>query len=495
MACKQRLDFNNLAHARKKSGLNQADFWTRHEKVVSMRRVSLAVLSAFAVGHANAQPLDKILPDLLQSHALINAAQRDLESARRSARVALGDYLPSVDLTAAGGRERTASVANNPPVTYSMRDNSITFKQLIWDFGKTTADIRAADAGADKAEAALKQAQQGVTLQAVAAYWNLIRGTQIKKLAIESLESVKKQVELEEQKVKRGAGVATDVLQAKTTLNSAYANYERAHGLLVNAANGFRAAFRDAGKDSLRFVTNPVGVRGANDVKVETNNIVKPKLPDASLPKSLDEAISGALQNNLALAMSRFGLTATKEKMRSDQAKLYGPSINYSYKYSDKFNASAVAGFKTETLSKVELTFPLFAGFKHKEASEGSTANYLAQNERYTDEQIGIENLIRDSWQNVLTQHANADYLQRQANSARDFLELARKERQLGKRSLLDILNGETAYINASSAAESASVNAVLAKYALLAAMGKLDLVTVLGEGARPVSPSSETQK
>jgi adhesin transport system outer membrane protein len=174
---------------------------------------------------------------------------------------------------------------------------------------------------------------------------------------------------------------------------------------------------------------------------------------------------------------------------------LYGPSINYSYKYSDKFNAAAVAGFKTETLSKVELTFPLFAGFKHKEASEGSTASYLAQNERYTDEQIGIENLIRDSWQNVLTQQANAGYLQSQANSARDFLELARKERQLGKRSLLDILNGEMAYISASSAAESASVDAVLAKYALLAAMGKLDLVTVLGEGARPVSPSSEPQK
>jgi adhesin transport system outer membrane protein len=181
--------------------------------------------------------------------------------------------------------------------------------------------------------------------------------------------------------------------------------------------------------------------------------------------------------------------------MKSDQAKLYGPSLNYSYKYSDKFNASAVAGFKTETLSKVELTFPLFAGFKHKEASEGSAASYMAQSERYTDEQIGIENLVRDSWQNVLTQQANAGYLQSQAKSAKDFLELARKERQMGRRSLLDILNGETAFINASSAAESAAVDAVLAKYALLAAMGKLDLVTVLGEGARPAQQTGGAQK
>ena len=468
---------------------------TTNTKSFAVRGFVLTVLGAFTVTNANAEPLEKILPELLQSHALITAAQRDLEAAQRGARVALGDYLPSVDLTAAGGREKTASVANTPPVSYSIRDNSITFKQLIWDFGKTTADIRAADAGADRAQAALKGAQQGVTLQAVTAYWNLLRGLEVQKLALESLDSVKKLVELEEQKVRKGGGVATDVLQAKTLLNSSYANYQRAHGLLVNAANGFRAAFREAGKNSIRFVNNPAGVRTANDVMVEVKDIKKPTMPNASLPKNLDEAISGALENNLSLAMSRYALETLREKMKSDQAKLYGPSLNYSYKYSDKFNASAVAGFKTETLSKVELTFPLFAGFKHKEASEGSAASYMAQSERYTDEQIGIENLVRDSWQNVLTQQANAGYLQSQAKSAKDFLELARKERQMGRRSLLDILNGETAFINASSAAESAAVDAVLAKYALLAAMGKLDLVTVLGEGARPAQQAGGAQK
>jgi adhesin transport system outer membrane protein len=297
---------------------------------------------------------------------------------------------------------------------------------------------------------------------------------------------VKKQLELEEQKLSKGAGVVSDVLQAKTALNSSFATYERANGVLINAANGFLAAFRDAGKNSVKFVTNPSGVRGANDVRVDVNRVIKPKLPDVSLPNALEEAIQRAKENNLTLKQSRMALTATREKMRSDEAKLYGPSINFIYKYSDKFDAAAIRGFKTENLSKFELTFPLFAGFKHKETSAGSKANYLAQSERYTDEEIGIENLVRDSWQNVLTQQANAGFLLKQAESAKSFLEIARKERPLGKRSLLDILNGELAYINASSAAESAAVDAVLAKYALLVAMGKLDLVTVLGEDARP---------
>ena len=40
---------------------------------------------------------------------------------------------------------------------------------------------------------------------------------------------------------------------------------------------------------------------------------------------------------------------------------------------------------------------------------------------------------------------------------AAEFLELARKERQLGNRTLLDVLTGEAALINANSAAASAS--------------------------------------
>lgn len=42
-----------------------------------------------------------------------------------------------------------------------------------------------------------------------------------------------------------------------------------------------------------------------------------------------------------------------------------------------------------------------------------------------------------------------AEFLSNQVSMAANFLELARKERELGRRSLLDILNGEIGLINA----------------------------------------------
>ena len=43
----------------------------------------------------------------------------------------------------------------------------------------------------------------------------------------------------------------------------------------------------------------------------------------------------------------------------------------------------------------------------------------------------------------------NAQFLTNQARISNEFLELARKERKAGNRTLLDVLGGETALINA----------------------------------------------
>ena len=425
----------------------------------------MAVAVASMPMRAAAQPLETLLPELLQKHERITAAQHDLEKSRHDSRRALGDYLPSVDLTLGAGTERTRRL-DNPTTDYSIKDNSISLRQLIWDFGKTTADIRAADIGVQRAEAALKNAQQALTLEAVTTYFSLLRAVETLQYAQQSEASIKKQTGLEEYRVKRGGGVATDVLQAQTQLAGAVANRVRAEGSLTNAINRFRAVFRREPGELATFK--------------------RPQLPHAKLPKNLDEAVQLTLENNIDLAVANYSLQAAKESMNADRARVFGPRIDFTAKYNDKDDTAAVVGYRKETLAKVELTFPLFAGFKNQATSDASTSSFMAQNDRYIDQRIGAENAVRDSWQNVITQQTNAYFLRNQSEAAGEFLDLARKERQLGRRSLIDVLSGETSYISAVSTAVSAETDYALAIYALLASMGKLDLVAVLGEGARP---------
>ena len=66
-----------------------------------------------------------------------------------------------------------------------------------------------------------------------------------------------------------------------------------------------------------------------------------------------------------------------------------------------------------------------------------------------------------------------------QANIAAEFLDLARKERQLGKRTLIDVLAGETNLINAQSDATSAQSDVIIAGLTLLSVMGQLSVEVV----------------
>ena len=66
-----------------------------------------------------------------------------------------------------------------------------------------------------------------------------------------------------------------------------------------------------------------------------------------------------------------------------------------------------------------------------------------------------------------------------QVDIASEFLDLARRERQLGNRSLIDVLGGETNLINAASDAASADADVAITVFEVLAAMGHLDATII----------------
>ena len=71
---------------------------------------------------------------------------------------------------------------------------------------------------------------------------------------------------------------------------------------------------------------------------------------------------------------------------------------------------------------------------------------------------------------------SNADFLENQSNIASEFLTLARQERTLGQRSLIDVLSGETSLINAQAAADRARTDVDIATLTLMSVMGQLEL-------------------
>jgi adhesin transport system outer membrane protein len=122
------------------------------------------------------------------------------------------------------------------------------------------------------------------------------------------------------------------------------------------------------------------------------------------------------------------------------------------------------------------MTFPFNLGFTAINTLKAVKSDALAANSQVGETRDMIEQLVRDTWANMNTSKITYKFMANQAVISAEFLELARKERKAGNKTLLDVLTGETGLINAQADATSAETDVLISTFTLLNAMGRLTL-------------------
>ena len=301
--------------------------------------------------------------------------------------------------------------------------------------------------------------RQTLLLEGIVAQVNLATAEKVLQFAVGSEANIKRQTELEDARVRRGSGFSTDVLQSKTQLAGAQSRRIQAEGALVAARNRYRAVFY-----------KEVGA---------LNSLLRPRIPVDLIPETLEEAVRAALEGNPQLKSARLTDEITRENIKRTRADEFLPTLNGTAETKYKKDIQGTVGFKREQLVKVELTWDFNLGLTAVNTLNAAKHSSRASRSRTNETEDVIEEQSRNAWQQLITSKANTEFLANQANIAGEFLELARKERQLGRRELIDVLAGETALINASSDAVQAEAAVVTAAYSLLNAMGRLELEAI----------------
>ncbi|MBL6934548.1 MAG: TolC family protein [Alphaproteobacteria bacterium] len=357
--------------------------------------------------------MHELFLDLSKRHKRIQAAESDMEAARNNVRVILGAWFPELGITSHYGYEdQTKPDATGTHMATSELD--LKLSQLLWDFGATNSAVQQARLTFEQTRETLVLTRQGLLLEAVAAYLGLINAKEILDFALQSEANIKSQTEMENALVDRGSGFSTDVLQAKAQLAGANARRVQAQGALRAAKNRYRAVF---------YVAPP-----------DVATLIKPRVPDELLPASVDEAVDMAMKNNPQLKVAKFSADVAKEAITQTRATQYFPAINGTVDRKWKESVQGTAGFKGETLVKAELTYSFNLGNTSSNAMDAARSTWQASEDRYTDTRELIAEQARNAWSNIETARDNAIFLGNQANISAEFLDLARKERQLGRR-------------------------------------------------------------
>lgn len=402
--------------------------------------------------------LKNSLQEVLRNHKTIAASKTDIEAAKLRVKQSKGGFYPSLDVTANYGHENIIKYGPGNNTQLTARDATAKLTQTIMDFGLTESTVKTSKLSLKQTVALEKQIKNDILLRALTAYLRVIQSRESVKFAKQSVANIKKQTELEDAAVVAGGGLTSDVLQAKTQLAGAQARQIQFEGVLDAAKHEFVYVFE-------KFPEN-------------LNSLSLTKSVLDKLPPNLSEAEKIVLKNNPSLVAARISTEIGKEAINTAKSSLF-PKIKGIVSHSEKQDFGGIVGFKRESSAKVDFSYPLNLSFSEYAGKDAAIQSYLSTQTRIKDQEDMITQMLRTTWDGLSTAQKNAEFLTNQARISGEFLELARKERQAGNRTLLDVLNGETAFINAQSDAIAARIEVLINSFTLLSLMGGLSIDSI----------------
>lgn len=400
--------------------------------------------------------LPGLLRNALQAHEDLKNFESQVERAQAQYRKTQSLYYPTLDLRANGGREWIDKEFTSD-TDMNRYDVALRANQLITDFGKTTEMINRSQIILDQANARLASKRQQVLREGIIAYINIVKARDRLKSAQKSEHRIQELTGIEKTLVDKKAGLSSDLLQAKSQLAGARALKVQAQGDLSFAKNRFQTIF---------YYTPD---------STEIDQFKNISFPHDKLPLTLYDAVSLAQKQNPELLITLYDSQLAKKDVDITKTAFY-PQLNLFAEVASKDNDDGVRGYKNDLSAGVEFQYNLFRGGADKAELKSALANHKAAAHYVDHVQRVIREQVSNSWEQLSILQQRADLLNQQADIVENFLLLAKKERKMGTRSLLDVLNGEINHINASAAAIAANQDTKIAAYNLFFAMGNIDV-------------------
>jgi adhesin transport system outer membrane protein len=414
-----------------------------------------------------ADSLEIELRQLIETHPKLTDARNSVSAANQGVKGALGGYYPKVALSSDYGLEYVDSPSrrkdNRESFMMPRETAGITVTQKLFDGFATQATVQTNRLGENAAKLNLEAVRQQALMDGTTAYVNILRQTETLKLARSSEGNIQKVLNLESERVERGAGISVDVLESKRRLQSAKEKRVKYEGDLENARSTYVQIF---------------------DRAPEVGSMKDPLPPTALLPASLDEAIAIALRENPEVEGLDNSVQVEREKRRAARAAYY-PTLSLEGKANYEDDKNATIGVRRDWSVLLKANWELFSGFSTQAAVAQASYMHASAKDKLDSKKRSVIEETKIAWNNLLTARERVQLLENAVNIATEVWESRKKLREAEKETVINVLDAENEVYSAQINYIDVSYEARLAVYKLMKAMGRLDLDTIERETAQ----------
>jgi adhesin transport system outer membrane protein len=413
----------------------------------STTSVFVGGLCLFGAGVSSAETLGEAITEVLQTHPQVRAQAYSRLAKDEEVGQAKAGYFPTLDIEGAIGWAdyQEPDVGNLDP-----REASISVRQNVFNGMATINEVSRTEAGVKSSAYALQGVSENMALRTAAAYLEVLRRQEIVALAQENLLNHQRIADQVELRSNSGVGSQADADQVQGRLSLAQSN------VVVTETN-----LLDAKTNYLALVGHLPG------------DLNKPVSPDGWMPPSIDDAEKIALDEHPTLKSANADLEARKYQDDVADSPFY-PILDLELDQIWQEDMTSDETREEKTIAMVRLRYNLFNGFNDRSRQLETTQLVSEAREIRNNTARQVVESLRLSWMAYQAVVQREEYVKKHVDSSQATTESYSKQFDLGKRTLLDVLDTEAELIEAKRDLIDVVYDGLYAQYRILNSMGRL---------------------
>lgn len=365
-----------------------------------------------------------------------------------------GAYYPRISVESSAGvralrnpTRKRIGIADN---TLYPIEGDLIVDQLIYDSGGREAEIRRQAARTDAAAARVEERSEYVALNVARTYIDYLLQQRLVAIAQDNVTFHQKLAGDLREGVAKGSISIADQQQAEERLQAARAKVTDAQEDLDSAGITFRTL---------------------TGIPIDTVSMPPDLTP--CMPASIEEAEAAARQNNPRVKEAIADLATAREEIHAAKAEL-GPKFSLEGRARAGHDIDGFEGRTTDLQALGVIRWTIYNGGQ-KEANVREQQNRADEvHGRLFERTRSAEEDVRSAWSRLKNQTALASELEIQGRISDDLLLSYREQFNIGRRSLLDVLDAQNSRYNVQQQTETARLAKVYAQYRVLAAESRL---------------------
>lgn len=432
-------------------------------KLSAVTLACVAIVGATIPAKAQEKPTEMSLSQAVSTGVMTNPEYGRVAASRRATDEELNQakalYLPSIDLRADGGFERTDSVSTratgDDDETFTRYDSQLTLTQMLFDGWGTKYENERQKNRVQSSAHRVRETSELTGLDIVESFLEVMRQRELLTITRENVGEHEAIMGMIEEGVNAGRSTAADLEQIKARLAAARAQESTTRQSLRNAESRFQRSVGDMPKD-----------------------LVMPAVPVNAISADVETEVKASLAQSPTLDVRESDIEVAYNEYKGTGSTLY-PQVDLQLGARQGDNLGGIDGRDRSASALVVANWNLYRGggdvarireFKHRHQQSKEERAVAARQ---------IEDDVRQTWASMVSAGERAKEFSSQAAANSEVVRAYKDQFNLDRRTLLDVLDSQNELFVSRSNTINAEFLEIFSVFRLLALKGQL--LTTLG--------------